>query len=251
MSEQRGAFTWDAGNPASAPCFGAQVWTRHSRDLKSDLPFPWGSSLTLDYWLSGVPVLVCFFTDKKTGLRLAPRDISWQRILSTKHKLEKQEYHSNLLATSVTFATPNRESMAQANPTHCQDMVLLSTRKALCVGTYAAFGTPTRASRWCMWYKQPGGRNTAPLLDSGDVLRSSQVGLLSSDFQSQLVQTISFSVRVSYCVSELHEKSNLATDASGWWNTQSIHWKPNSFWGSVLDCCQQNSNNSYEAEGCS
>lgn len=120
------AFIWDVGNPGSALCFGAQIWTRHSRDLKSDLPFPWGSSLTLDYWLSGVPVLVCFFTDKKTGLRLAPRDISWQRILSTKHKLEKQEYHSNPLATSVTFTTPNMESMAQANPTHYQDTVLPS-----------------------------------------------------------------------------------------------------------------------------
>lgn len=77
------AFTWDVGHTGSAPCFGVRIWTRHSWDLKSYLLFPWGSNLTLDYWLSGVPVLVCFFTDKKTGLRLAPRDISWQRILST------------------------------------------------------------------------------------------------------------------------------------------------------------------------
>lgn len=154
ISELRGAvltaFTWDVGNPGSAPCFGVRIWTRHSRDLKSDLTFPWGSNLTLDSWLSGVPVLVRFFTDKKTGLRLAPRDISWQRILSTKHKLEKQEYCSNPLATSVTFATPNGESMAQVNPTHYQ-----------C--TYAAFGTLTSISTWCMWHMQPWGRNAAPL----------------------------------------------------------------------------------------
>lgn len=95
ISELRGAvlkvLTWDVVNPGSVPCYGVRIWTRHSRDLKSDLPFPWGSNLTLDYWLSGVSVLVCFFTDKRTGLRLAPRDISWQRTLSAKRTSQKNK----------------------------------------------------------------------------------------------------------------------------------------------------------------
>lgn len=47
------------------------------------------------------------------------------------HKAQAGKYHSNLFATSVSFATPKRESMAQENPTHYQDMVLLSSRVAL------------------------------------------------------------------------------------------------------------------------
>lgn len=157
--------------------------------------------------------MVCFFTDKKTGLRLAPRDILWQRILST--KLEKQEYHSNPLATSVTLATPNGERrMAQANPTHYQDLMLLDSRKTLCECTYAASGTQhvqmVHAAQ-AIW----GQEHCTSLLDSVGVLRRSQARLFFSDVQSQLVQIIPFSVRVSHCARALHEKSALVTDASG------------------------------------
>lgn len=65
------------------------------------------------------------------------------------HKAQAGEYHSNLFATSVSFATPKRESMAQANSTHYRDMVLLSSRKALWKYIYAASMTPASIFRWC------------------------------------------------------------------------------------------------------
>lgn len=64
-----------------------------------------------------------------------------------------------------------------------------------------------------------GKEHCTTLLDSAHVLRNSQAGLPFSDFQFQLVQIIPFSVGVS-CASALHEKTNLAIDASGWLNAQ-------------------------------
>lgn len=44
-------------------------------------------------------------------------------------KAQAGQYHSNPFATSVSFATPKRESTAQANPTHYQDWCFLAQGK--------------------------------------------------------------------------------------------------------------------------
>lgn len=187
ISELRGALlkvlTWDVVNPGSVPCYGVRIWIRHSRDLKSDLPFPWGSNLTLDYWLSGVSVLVCFFTDKRTGLRLAPRDISWQRTLSAKRTSQKNK--------NITLIHYPLQPYLQ----HPTGKVTTQTWHFLLQGkhnTYATFGTLTR---WYGWHMQHGGRNTAPF--SQTVKKHTSC---FTDAQSWLVYVILFPVSFLWCL---------------------------------------------------
>lgn len=89
------------------------------------------------------------------------------------HKAQAGEYRSNPFATSASFAAPKRESMAQANPTHYQVMVLAQGKPSgnaflLLLGPQPA--SPDGVLVHAIW----GQEHCTPLLNSAGVLRNSQ-----------------------------------------------------------------------------